>query len=138
MPYVLFPSAPRQGQYDGQVQLTEPASLVCVHAAIPPGHKVPGNSYSAECYLSSDGVNWTFMGGGAHATLGSVIKKGLERDRSDPRLRIQLTAPVPAGTWVRAVCNIPQQLVAAIEIETEADLLGVTIGPWNSNAKGKP
>jgi hypothetical protein len=122
MPYPLLPSARRQGQIEGQAQLTAPASLICVHAAIDSADKLPAKSYRVECYVSSDASNWIFMGGGEHASLGPKIKRGVSRERQDPRLRIGLQSPLPSGTWVRAVCNIPSAISLSLEIETDAEL----------------
>jgi hypothetical protein len=122
MPYALLPTARRQGLLDAQVQITSPASLICVHAAIDSADKLPANSYRVECYVSSDATNWSFMGGGEHASLGPKSKRGVSRERQDPRLRIGLQTPLPSGTWVRAVCNIPSAINLSLEIETDAEL----------------
>jgi hypothetical protein len=119
--YELFPSASRQGQYDSQVQLTSPASMIVVHAIVHPGDKQQQNSYSVQAFVSDDGEDWVFVGGGEHATLGPKFKKGENRQRQDPRLRIAFQSPLPTGTWVRAVCSVPNETRFGLEIETEAD-----------------
>lgn len=121
MPYPLLPNGTYQGEIQAEVQLTAPAAILAVHADVNPADKRDENTYNVQCYTSADQVAWRFIGGGEHATLGPKVKRGENRERSDPRLRMELLEPAPAGTWVRAVAQIANPLRMTWEIETDAD-----------------